>query len=228
MKSTFGRVLVCLMVLAFSLTALAASRDGVVLSKDSRRTIATEPGKISQPYSDVKDNLTKNYDNLGTKYPDGVYWCCTGATISGPVSIIGEQIWEAAGFTATTGTITKVKVAVGYVTGNFTDVIVSIAADSGSGTPGTVLKHWKQTLSTTNYFGTCCSLNSHMTSVSVTPGNQYWITVTTESSSDIWAAWNFNDTLQLSSDAIPTAYNEGSGWFGYQGYPGFAFEVEGQ
>ena len=229
MKSTFGRVVVCLIVLAFSLSALAATRDGVVVSKDGRTTFATHPAKTSHPYSDVKEpGATANYNNFAVKYPDGVYWCCEGYTISGPDSIIGEQIWEAAGFTATTATITKVKFAVGYVTGTTTDVIVSLAADSGSGTPGTTLKSWKQKLNTSEPFGDCCSVNSKNISVPVTIGDPYWITVTTETTSDIWAAWNLNDTLQLSTDAIPLAYNEGSGWVGYMGYPGSAFEVEGQ
>jgi hypothetical protein len=225
-RKTFALAVLSLVVLALSLSAFAAGKDGVVLSKDGKMTIATERSKVSKPYTDVKNNLTKDYNNLGSAYPDGVYWCCTGATISGPNSIIGAEYWAAEGFTANTSTIKNVKVAVGYVTGNTTDVIVSLNADNG-GVPGAALKHWKSTV-TSNAFGSCCGVEAHGINVSVTPGTQYWIVVSTEADSDIWAAWNVNDTLQLFSDAIPTASYQSGTWYGYSGYPGFAFEVQGQ
>src|SRR5262249_27852604 len=115
---------------------------------------------------------------------------------------------------------------VGYVTGNTQDVILSVNADN-SGIPGKSLKKWKAQIGGIA-FGSCCQVSSKTGAISVKKGKQYWVVVRTEASSDIWAAWNINDTLQLSTDAVLEAgYADGT-WTPYQGYPAFALEIDGK
>jgi hypothetical protein len=239
------KTLLTLTVLALaSVTAFAASKDEVVLSKDGRTTIATRgASKASAPYVGVDAGLTVIFDNLGTKYPDGVYWCCEGATIFGPANTLGgPEYWEAAGFTPSTSlSVTKIQVAVGWVNykaGEFTDVLVSLNADDGTGRPGAVLKKWKTQISG-DAFGSCCRVSTRSDAgIPVTAGKQYWVVVSTEKKSDVWAAWNANDTKQLSTDAIPESFwcsgtssqcgSDNNVWTSSKGYPGYAFAVFGK
>jgi hypothetical protein len=225
------------------MTAMAASNDDVVLSKDMRTTIVTHPAATRQPY--VKDNagLTTIFDNLGGKYPDGVYWCCTGYNIWGPDNTLLKppiEFWEAAAFTPSTSlNVTKIEVAVGYqeYTGEkYSDVLLSLNNDN-AGVPGTAIHTWKVT--NMPDFGSCCAVDTKgNTGIPVTAGTQYWLVVSTEKKSDVYAVWNLNDTLQLSSEAITAAtycYSKGTAcgssngkWSAYPSYPGFAFAVFGK
>lgn len=219
------KTLVCLVVLALSIGAFAASKNGITTSNNGRQTNAPRGNsKVFTPYVDTDSPETTIFNNIGSAYPLGAYWCCTGGTVSGPLSVIGDEFWEAAGFTPSKdGTITKVKVAVGYVTGNTTDVVLTVSADAG-GVPGKILKKWKASGLPT--FGSCCTVTTKKNAgVKVTAGTLYWITVQTEADSDIWAAFNLNDTDQV--DPMPTAFAQAGAWQGYQGVPAFAFAVIG-
>ena len=240
MKKTLIGLMLCLTVLAFTMTAMAASQDGIVLSKDGRQTISTRGPSKGQPYVENNAGLTTIFDNLGGKYPDGAYWCCTGATITGHKNAIGfPELWDAAAFTPSTSlNVTKIEIAVGYIYGTYTDVLLSLSDDDGTGKPGAPIKTWKTQIGG-NAFGDCCGVSTDCSAgVPVTGGKQYWVVVSTEKKSDVWAAWNYNDTKQLSTDAIPQALwcsgtksQCGKGnkvWTAYQGYPGFAFAVFGK
>jgi hypothetical protein len=220
------KTLLTLIVLALAtLTAFAADHKGVVVTNGGRTAIATVHGKSTTKYVPSSDT-TVIYSNLGGHYPDGVYWCCEGATISGPDSALGAEYWAAVAFTPSTSTtVTRVKVAVGYVEGQ-TDFVLSLNEDA-SGIPGKALKTWKVS-NLTNDFGDCCAVEAKFASVPVTAGTQYWVVVSTESNSTLFAAWNTDDTRQLSSDAIPEASYSNGTWNAYSGYPGLAFEVVGQ
>jgi len=236
-------VMVCLIVLAFAATALAADK-GIVLSKDGKMTISTHPMVKGERYVDDNAGLTAIYDNLGGYYPDGVYWCCEGGTIWGPQNTLESPpitFWAAEAFTPTTSlSVHKISVAVGFVdykAGEYTDILLSLANDNG-GVPGTAIKTWKVTA--LPGFGSCCTVDTKNDSagIPVTSGTQYWVTVTTEKKSDIWAAWNVNDTKQLSSDANTEAsycYSTGTDcgtdngkWVSYSGYPAFGLGVWGK
>jgi hypothetical protein len=227
-----------------SVTAVAASKQGVVLSQDGRTTVATKhASKVSTPYVGEPAGLTVIFNNLGTKYPDGVYWCCEGATIFGPANTLsGPEYWEAAGFVPSTNiSVRQIQVAVGWVNykaGEYTDVIVSLNADDGTGKPGAALKRWKTQIGGIT-FGSCCVVSTeHSAGIAVTAGTQYWVVVSTEKKSDIWAAWNVDDTKQLSKDAILESFwcsgtatqcgKNNNKWASYMGYPGFAFAVFGK
>jgi hypothetical protein len=232
------KALLMLTVLALaSVTAFAASKDGIVLSKDGRKTIATKPihsTKAQRPSDDA--GLVKIYDNIGTAYPKGEYWCCEGATVFGPTAITGEpEYWEAAAFTPSGNhTISKVEVAVGYVEG-YNGLVIGLYSDA-SGVPGKVIKTWPVT--NLGDFGSCCTVSTakDTAGTAVKSGTQYWIVVKTNGkSSNTFAAWNVNDTDQL--DPEPSAFwcsddkggscNTNDQWVAGSEQPGLAFAVLG-
>ena len=232
------KMLLTLTVLALaSATAFAASNDGVTLSRDGRTTIATKPGTavVRTPSSDA--GLVKIFSNIGTAYPKGTYWCCTGATIFGPTAASGApEFWEAAGFTPTANhTVTKIEIAVGFVQGT-NGLVLTVNEDSG-GVPGKVIKTYALTNLPT--FGSCCvvATKTDSTGISVTKGKQYWIVLkTNKKESNTWAAWNLNDTDEV--DPFPVAFwcssdkggNCGTNndkWIASQSHPDLAFAVLG-
>jgi len=231
------KMLLTLTVLALaSLTAFAAS-DGVVISKDGRKTIATKrvPGVVRSESSDA--GLVKIFDNIGTAYPKGSYWCCEGYTITGPTALSGfPEYWEAGAFTPSANyTVTKVEAAVGFVEG-VNGLVLSLYNDA-SGVPGTPIKSWALTGLPT--FGSCCVVETKSDSagIPVTSGTQYWIVLKTNAKeTTTWAAFNVNDTDQV--DPAPTAFycsQDVSGscgnndkWTASQSIPGPAFAVLGK
>jgi len=201
-------------------------RNGILLSKDRTRTIAEEPSAAPfVPYSNEDAALQTIFDNLGGAYPLGVYWCCSGATISGQFSEIETEFWAAAAFTPSVPLrVTAIKLAVGYVSGNAAHVTVSLNADAG-GVPGAVLRSWD--VSDIPNFRRCCSVVTKRDSagIPVMAGTQYWVVVSTEDDSDVFAVWNLNDTDQVNT--IPTAYASDGFWTSQMG-TGFAFAVLGR
>jgi hypothetical protein len=201
-------------------------RKGVLLSKDGTRTIAEEPAAApSVPYSDEDATLETIFDNLGGAYPLGAYWCCSGATISGHFSEIETEFWAAAAFTPTVSLrATAIKLAVGYVSGNATHLTLSLNADAG-GVPGAALRSWD--VSNLPNFRRCCAVVTKKDSagIPVKAGTQYWVVLSTENDSDVYAVWNLNDTDQV--NRIPTAYASDGAWTSQMG-TGFAFSVLGR
>jgi len=242
-KKTLISLMLCLTVVAIATSAMAASKDDIVLSKDMRTTIVTHPAPGRQPYTEDNTKLTTIFDNLGGYYPDGVYWCCEGGTIWGPDETLTNPsitYWDAVAFTPSTSlSVTKISVAVGFVNygEKYDDFILSLNNDS-SNTPGTVIKQWKVTNLPT--FGSCCTVETKgdAAGIPVTAGTQYWVVVSTEKKSDVWAAWNVNDTKQLSTDAITESFycystdssdcSYNGQWYTYSGYPGYSVGVWGK
>ena len=149
------------------------------------------------------------FSNVGFKYPNGLYFCCYGNTISGSGSVIGATYWVAMGFTpAADADLKEIDVGVGYVTGT-NKVIISLYDDNG-GVPGNVIKKWSQT--GLGNFGACCQIEVGKTrGIHVTAGTPYWVAVTTDGAdSDTWAAWPFNSTDQI--NPVPLAVSNGAGW----------------
>jgi hypothetical protein len=232
------KTLLTLTVLALaSVTAFAASKDGVVVSQDGRMTIATKPVHSAATRTPSDDaGLVKIVDNLGAAYPKGEYWCCEGATIFGPTAASGApEFWEAAAFTPTADhTVAKIEVAVGFVEGT-NGVVLTINKDA-SGVPGTVIKSFQ--LSGLPTFGSCCTIEkvSLSAGIPVKANTQYWIVLKTNAKeSNTWAAWNVNDTDQV--DPAPTAFwcSDDKGgqcsvndkWVAGESQPGLAFAVLG-
>lgn len=220
---TFRNVALCLAVLVLaSMTVLAATKDGYTTAKSGRQTIATKAHPVVP--SDWADSGTSFiFNNIGSAYPLGRYWCCEGWTISGPDSVIGAQYADAMPFTpAADATVTKIVVAVGYVTGT-NGVSVSLNADS-NGLPGATLAGFN--LSNLPIFGSCCTYEVQGTSVPVTKGTQYWVVVGTGPlTTDTWDAWNDNDTNE--TETQPFAFYSNGVWENTEGILG-AFAVVGQ
>lgn len=219
-------VMICLAVtLALSATALAGN-PSVTTTDNGRVTIISGPTAAGTAYVPEKSKLRVLFSNVGYKYPKGLYFCCYGGTISGPNSIIGAEYWEAAGFVAPSDALVKrVVVGAGYVTGTFTDLIMTFNEDNG-GVPGNELIHWQ--IGNLGTFGSCCIVGDRKDrdGVPIQAGKTYWVVLKTEHDSDIWAAWNFNSTDQI--DPIPSAFAQDGVWQGYLGVPGFSFAVSGK
>jgi hypothetical protein len=233
----YKRVLLTLMVMALaSVMALAASQDGIVMSKDGRTTITTKRPQLVTRTETSDAGLVKIFDNIGTAYPKGTYWCCEGYTITGPNALSGfPEYWEAGAFTPSANhTVTKIEVAVGFVEGT-NGLVLGLYKDA-SGVPGTAIKTWS--LSSLPTFGSCCVFQTKVdkAGIPVTAGTQYWIVLKTNSKeANTWAAFNVNDTDQV--DPATTAYycsqdvagscSNNDKWSAGSSIPGPAFAVLG-
>ncbi|HEX4080180.1 MAG TPA: choice-of-anchor R domain-containing protein [Rhizomicrobium sp.] len=192
-------------VFAAAVSACAAAPPGIELSRDHHKTfVLTPPSSIVRPPRN-NAGLVTIFDNIGKKYPDGTYWCCTGNTMLGPNGLPGNsEWWLGAAFTPSANhTVTRIEVAASIVQGT-NSMTLSIANDSG-GVPGEVIKSW--VIKNLPPLGSCCvvMVQDDKAGVPVTAGTQYWITLTTDTKeADTWSTWEYNDTDQTA--AGPTAY----------------------
>jgi len=218
-------VVLTIAVMALSLTALAA--DKAFTSPDGRMTFMPHSkAAVGHISNNSKDPAL--FSLLASKDPNGLYFCCEGYTIAGPDNGYGiPEYWEAQAFTpASSSHATKITVAISYVAGTFTDVILSLNPDC-SGVPcSTPLEQWTLTLMSQS-FGECCATEVQKVKpkVALTGGTQYWVVASTESDSDIWAAWNVEVYDEV--DDTNYAYNYEGTWYSYSTDLGAAVEVSG-
>jgi hypothetical protein len=223
MRKPVVRIVLVLSVLTLAgIVALAAAgHHGIVTSQDGRLSIATQGPSHTTPFVEPA-GLTTIAGNL-SRYPNGVFFCCYGYTISGPQSFLGEAFWIAIPFTPSANiTAKKIEVSVGYGGNGTNGVTLSLNSDA-SGLPGPALA----TLNATNLsnYGSCCTLVvAHGGSgIPLTGGTQYWVVVSTSSTTvNTFDAWAFNSTDMRS---YPFAsYNSKSGvWGASDGLlPGYA------
>ncbi len=207
MKITCKNFGFLLIMLLFSLSALA---------KGPQTTFVKSRSAAHAPYVNRSAGLKTIFSNLATKNPNGLYFSLGGETINGPWW--GSTAWYAVSFTPKfNATVTTIELPLGYVFSfSSTDVIVSLNADSG-GVPGDALQTWTPTIDTSVLLGSCCSIYTETGSVAVIAGQQYWVVVSTESDSDMYVAWNMNDTDEV--DVVTNAYYDGTGWYAYQTTP---------
>jgi len=228
------KILLTLTVLALaSVTVLAANREGVVVSKDGRTTIATKRTPSVTRTEPNDPSLVTIYDNIATAYPKGSYWCCEGYTIMGPANLLGfPEYWQAGAFTPSANhTVTKVEVAVGFVEGT-NGLVLGLYNDAG-GVPGKAIKTWA--LSGLPTFGSCCTVEARTDSVGipVTAGTQYWIVLKASAKeTTTWAVFNVNDTDQVDPQ-VTAVYCSGlcspnNKWVASHTTPGPAFAVLGK
>ena len=167
--------------------------------------------------------LVTIFSNLASKYPKGVYWCCTGYNVMGPNSGVGEQ-WMAAAFTPDAdGTVTKIEVSAGWSEGT-NGIVISLNNDD-NGMPGQALQTWN--VSDLPFFGTCCTLlKVSSQGIPVTGGQQYWVMLKTNGRElNTVDAWNVSDADQIDQATIASfSSNE---WHVFQAAPGVAFAVKG-
>src|ERR1041385_4956466 len=118
---------------AVVLAASAAYAGPKVAISQDHRTVSVAPGKGTAG-SLVQFPGTEAYSNFAKKYPNGLYFCCYGYTISGPSSFLGAAYAAATQWTQDTDAdVTKLSAAVGYVSGDHTATL-HLYADSGSDT----------------------------------------------------------------------------------------------
>jgi hypothetical protein len=214
-------------VLSTGSAAMASGIPGIMMSKDGRVTSTLRGTGIYTPPPRHDYGAKVIFSNIAVKYPDGLYFCCSGATVSAPDSILKFQSWPAMQFTPSAdATVTEIDVSVQLVTGT-NEVDLNFYADA-NGLPGTLLDSAKVTgLQGT---GSCCSFSGakDRKGIPVIAGAHYWVAVTTDSGgTDTFANWAFNTTDQL--DALPSAVNKGAGWVTNGGaVPAPSFAVYGK
>ena len=220
------------LAIAVAGTAAAENQDGAganamtIQGPHAKMTVlpnAPAQAILSEP--DNAKGLVTIFSSLASKYPKGVYWCCTGYNVMGSSSGVGEQ-WMGGAFTPSADhTLTRVEVAVGYSGQGLNGVVISVNDDNG-GIPGKTLKKWS--VSGLPVFGTCCTIvaKTDKTGIALTGGKQYWIVLSTNSSeTDTVDGWNVSDADQI--DQANTASWDGSIWHAFQAAPGVAFAVKG-
>src|ERR1700734_1091218 len=86
-----------------------ASPHRATFSNDMRRTSVFDDGtaQYTAP-APAPPGLSVIFNNIGRKYPDGMYFCCDALTVAGPDSYLGEQAWPAIAFTPTADITVKV------------------------------------------------------------------------------------------------------------------------
>lgn len=207
-------------------TAQATGINGATVSRDKHTTTA-QPGTTRYaPAIKPPRRLDTIFDNIGFKYPEGLYFCCYGNTISGPSSQIGQTVWPASQFTPEgDATIKTIDVALGWVSGA-NRVVINIAKDDG-GIPGKVLGSFAVT--GLGVFGDCCQLAevTGNVKIKVKGGAPYWIFISTDDQSkNTWAAWPFNSTDQVNT--INNAAFDGTSWTAFgPGRPAVSFALFG-
>jgi hypothetical protein len=156
---------------------VANARPQVSLSHDNR-VVSVMPGKISNliPNLFPKKNKSALYSTIATKYPNSLYFCCYGNTISGPSSFFGEAYGAAEQVIPTSsGSATSLTAAVGYVSGS-KSVTLTLYADNGN-TPGAELASGTGTSNTE--FGACCGVvTAKIKKTKLAKGTAYWVGIT--------------------------------------------------
>ena len=204
------KMLLTLTLLALAnAAAFAASQDGFIVTSNGRVVITKnrpDPAASVAPSDPGDASLVRIFDNIGSYYPKGIYYCCEGWTIAGPTT--GQQqpfpeLWEAAAFAPDADhTVTKIEVAAGWFLG-VNGLVLSLYTDSGD-KPGTAIQSWS--LTNLPAFG-CCALQvrTDAAGIAVKAGVQYWVVLKTNSKeSNTLAGWNDNDTDQLTYRKIST------------------------
>jgi hypothetical protein len=212
-----------------ALAALAASPaasktiHGVTVSKDGTVSVPNWTGTYVAPPPHV-EGAHVIYSNIARKYPQGLYFCCSGATVAGPTSALNMQDWAAIQFTPSAdATVQEIDVPVQKIAGTAT-VNFGLYTDEG-GLPGTLLMQFQAT--GFGLIGSCCNLavGKNRKGVPVKGGTPYWVALTTDSSApDAFANWPTNSSDII--DLLPTAVNQGSGWTSFP-YNAMAFAVYG-
>ncbi len=201
------RIVLCLAVLAFSVTALAATKEGTVTINGGKQTVVMNGQRVFHPAAHRSAKLKTIYSNLGTG--TNGYYCCEGWTISGSTGDVGGEYWIAMPFTPKKNShVKQLDLGIGYVAGT-NELVVTLLSDTG-GLPGKTLHKWHYKNMPT--FGDCCTLDTikYSKGIAVKKGKQYWISATTDSTDpDLWGAWNFTYNFVTGPFAAQAG---GGGW----------------
>lgn len=198
--------------------------NGVIVTPDRLMIAPNRPVPVYSQAPTAERGLTKIFNNL-SKYPDGVYWCCTSSIVSGPNSEFGSQVWIGAAFTpAASVAVSKIVSGLNHDSGT-NAMVVAVNSDSG-GLPGEELG--SANVSGLPDFPSCCAVaQAAFNGISLEGGKQYWVVVRTDKkTADTFGGWAFNDTEQVVPPTL--AFNDGTGWQPLQSLAGVGFEVLGK
>lgn len=140
------------------------------------------------------------FNNFGA---GDTFFVGSGWTISGSGSVVGTEFVQGDQFvSATTGTVTLVTAALGFVAGT-NSVTMSMYEDS-SDSVGTFMGSFN--MLNNGAFGSAYTPGSGTpASVNLVAGKKYWLTATAPN--DAWLAWNFN------SDSTTGMHVSNGGYF---------------
>lgn len=204
----FKTFLLASAALALASTAYAGP---VTISKD-HRVVSVAPGAVQGKGGSMAELAGGSaFSNFAQKYPNGLYFCCYGNTISGPSSFFGAAYAAAVQFTPSADTdVKKLSAGVGYVSGD-QSVTLTLYADSGSNTPGAKLG--SGTTTTTVPYGSCCGVTSvKIKKTHLSGGTPYWIAISTTGSN--FEAAGFSEVDQVNPHTVAYSSDGGSSWFG--------------
>jgi len=219
-----GKIAMALASLAFAASAALADPGKVSVSKD-RLSVSVSPGTgifIAPRLAPARE--TALVSNLGTKYPNGMYYCCDGGLIGGPNSLEG-QVWQAVQFTAHENfKATDIEVGLSYLSGT-NGAHVGLWTDK-HGKPGKEVMGGD--VDNLPNIGGCC-VTTHVLEPADYPiknNGTYWCIISTSSANlNAVAVWNYNTTDQTTM--VITAVNKGTGWVVGSRVPGFSFAILG-
>ncbi len=210
-RTLLARIMLCVAVLAFvSVTALAATKDGVITINGGKQTVMMNGQHNFHPAAQRPARLKTIYSNLGSSSTD-VYYPDEGWTVSGSSSTVDAEYWIAMPFTPTTNAkVQQIDVAVGYLGGTNQTFTITLANDR-RGLPGKAIQSWFYHKGMFD-FGDCCALETvkEPKGLAVKAHKKYWIEVTTNSKdADLWGAWLF--TYNYAEGTFAYNLNDG-GW----------------
>jgi hypothetical protein len=200
-------MLVAPILITISVTAFAADKPEVVMSKDGRKMYVTKSAHAVARATSSESGLVTIFSNIGKAYPRGTYFCCESYSITGPkASGRLPEYWLAVAFTPTADhVVTMVEVAVNLLDG--ADHLVLSLNNDANGLPGASIKTWN--LRSLPAAGSCCAVGAgkDRAGISVAAGTQYWIVSSTDgANSDTFAGWNVEDVDQVDTYNVPVAY----------------------
>lgn len=211
------------------ISALAApvGLNGATASKDKRTTSVSVGSSHFTPARVNPNKLDTIFDNIGRKYPKGLYFCCYGSTVSGSSSPVAETIYTAESFVAPSdGKVMEIDAGVALAAGT-NSIVLGIAADDG-GVPGNLLS--SGTYTGMGVFGECCTLPAVIldNAVKIKAGQTYWVVVEPDSAnSNTWAAWTYNSSDEVDPDSL-AQFSNGS-WTNYgASAPALSYAVLGK
>ena len=109
----------------FNIDGLNPARGISISGQDAKMMIVPHATLPFTGENSDDQTLVTIFSNLASKYPKGVYWCCSGYNVMGPNSGAGEQ-WMAAAFTPDADrTVTKIEVGAGWSEGT-NGIVISL------------------------------------------------------------------------------------------------------
>jgi hypothetical protein len=230
-QKTIVRPLVCLTVLALTVSAFAADHRNFIIV--GRQVMVKHPSKVITPTVWKNEpTLTTIAGNL-SDFPFGVFFALYNYYVTGPNNTIGvPEYWQGVPFTPSAN-IKAMEVDASVVHAEGTNEVVLSLYNDANGLPGKAIHTWH--VKNLAGFGSCCQLaiGKSKAGIALTKGKQYWVVAKTDSSnSDVFDGWDLNTTdmrahplASYCSGTTTQCGNNNNKWFpGSAILPGFAVQ----